>query len=150
MNFSASTVKSRYMTDSAVLTLGRWGTDPDSRPRGPVLECLSHNFPLLCLRLVGLKVLSGWGTLSLGQALSVPFSPLISALRDFPGGARGKEPAHQRRRDKKLRFDPWVRKIPWGREWQPTSVFLPGESHGQRSLAGHRVAELDTTDSWTL
>ena len=28
------------------------------------------------------------------------------------------------------KFDPWVRKIPWGREWQPTSVFLPGEFHG--------------------
>ena len=33
-------------------------------------------------------------------------------------------------------FDPWVRKIPWRRAWQPASVFLPGESHGQRSLAG--------------
>ena len=32
-------------------------------------------------------------------------------------------------------FDPWVRKIPWRRVWQPTPVFLPGESHGQRSLA---------------
>ena len=36
-------------------------------------------------------------------------------------------------------FDPWVRKIPWRREWQPTLVFLPGESHGQRSLAGYTV-----------
>ena len=33
-------------------------------------------------------------------------------------------------------FHPWVKKIPWRREWQPTPVFLPGESHGQRSLAG--------------
>ena len=33
-------------------------------------------------------------------------------------------------------FDPWVRKVPWSRKWQPTSVFLPGEFHGQRSLAG--------------
>ena len=33
-------------------------------------------------------------------------------------------------------FDPWVRKIPWRREWLPTPVFLPGEFHGQRSLAG--------------
>ena len=31
------------------------------------------------------------------------------------------------------RLDPWVRKIPWRREWQPTPVFLPGESNGQRS-----------------
>ena len=33
-------------------------------------------------------------------------------------------------------FDPWVRKIPWRRKWQPTPVFLPGESHGGRSLVG--------------
>ena len=34
-------------------------------------------------------------------------------------------------------FDPWVGKIPWRRAWQPTPVSLPGESHGQRSLAGY-------------
>ena len=34
------------------------------------------------------------------------------------------------------RFDPWVGKIPWRREWQPPPLFLPGEFHGQRSLAG--------------
>ena len=34
-------------------------------------------------------------------------------------------------------FDPWVRKIPWRRKWQPTPVFLPGESCGQRSLVGY-------------
>ena len=33
------------------------------------------------------------------------------------------------------RFDPWVGKIPWRREWQPTPVMLPGKSHGQKSLA---------------
>ena len=43
-------------------------------------------------------------------------------------------------------FNPWVGKIPWKRKWQPTSVLLPGESHGRRSLVTtvHRVAE-----SWT-
>ena len=35
------------------------------------------------------------------------------------------------------RFDPWVGKIHWRRKWQPTQVFLPGKSHGQRSLAGY-------------
>ena len=47
-------------------------------------------------------------------------------------------------------FDPWVRKIPWRREWQPTPVFLPAESHGQRSLAGYRRrahTESDTTET---
>ena len=34
-------------------------------------------------------------------------------------------------------FDPWVGKIPWRRKWQPTPVFLPGESHGWRSLVGY-------------
>ena len=35
------------------------------------------------------------------------------------------------------RFDPWVRNIPWSRKWQPTQVFLPGNSCGQRGLAGY-------------
>ena len=39
--------------------------------------------------------------------------------------------------DMRHRLDPWVRKIPWRRKWQPTPVFLPGESHGQRSLVGY-------------
>ena len=46
-------------------------------------------------------------------------------------------------------FDPWVGEVPWGREWQPTPVFLPGDSHGQRSLAGYSpwgLKELDTTE----
>ena len=57
--------------------------------------------------------------------------------RGFPGGASGKEPACQCRRHKRCRFDPWVGKIPWRRAWQPTPVFLPEESHGQRSLVGY-------------
>ena len=36
-----------------------------------------------------------------------------------------------------LRFAPWIRKIPWRRAWLPTPGFLPGELHGQRSLAGY-------------
>ena len=42
----------------------------------------------------------------------------------------------QCRRRKRRGFDPWVGKTPWRRAWQPT-VFLPGESHGQRSLVGY-------------
>jgi len=34
-------------------------------------------------------------------------------------------------------FNPWVRKIPWKKKWQPTPVFLPGKSHGQRNLVGY-------------
>ena len=38
-------------------------------------------------------------------------------------------------------FDPWAGKIPWGRKWQPTPVYLPGESHGQRSLVGYKGSQ---------
>ena len=50
--------------------------------------------------------------------------------RGFPGGASDSAGNVSRG------FDPWVGKIPWRRAWQPTPVFLPGESHGQRGLAG--------------
>ena len=46
-------------------------------------------------------------------------------------------------------FNPWVGKIPWRRKWQPTPVFLPGESHGRRSLVGYSSRgrkESDTTE----
>ena len=46
-----------------------------------------------------------------------------------------------------------VRKIPWDSTWQPTPVFLPGESYGQRSLAGYSPwggKELDMTEQLTL
>ena len=49
-------------------------------------------------------------------------------------------------------FDPWVGKIPWRRECLPTPVFLPGEFHGQRSLAGYSLRggkESDTTEQLT-
>ena len=34
-------------------------------------------------------------------------------------------------------FDPWSRKIPWSRKWQPSPVFLSGKSNGQRNLVGY-------------
>ena len=56
----------------------------------------------------------------------------------------GKESACHCRKHK---FDSWVRKIPWRRKWQPTPVFLPGKSHGQRSLVGKRVRH-DLMTKW--
>ena len=47
------------------------------------------------------------------------------------------ESASHGRRHGRHGFDPWVEKIPWGRAWQPTPVFSPGKSHGQRSLEGY-------------
>ena len=51
----------------------------------------------------------------------------------FPGGSVVRICLQCRR----FGFDTWVRKNSWSRKWQPTLVFLPGESHGQRSLAGY-------------
>ena len=73
------------------------------------------------------------------------FSILTSAivLEGLPGGASGKELAGRR-------FDPSTGKIPWRKGQHPTLVFLPGESHGQRSLAGygpqgHKVSDMTQT-----
>ena len=64
----------------------------------------------------------------------------------FPGGASGEEPACQCRRCKRHGFNPWVGKIPWRREWRSIPVFFPGESHGQRSLAGYSLEGLRESD----
>ena len=66
----------------------------------------------------------------------------------FQGGSVVKNlPATQEMQE--MRFDHWVGKMPWRRAWQPTSVFLLGESRGQRSLAGYSPGghkESDTTE----
>ena len=53
-------------------------------------------------------------------------------ILEFPWWLSGTEPTCQPRRH----FSPWVGKIPWRRKWQPTPIFLPGKSHGQRHLVG--------------
>ena len=55
----------------------------------------------------------------------------------FPSWLSSERIRLQYRSCKRLGFNPWVRKIPWRRAWQPTPVFLAGESHGQRSLAAY-------------
>ena len=67
-----------------------------------------------------------------GKMMSLLFNTLSRFVLGFPGGFPGsKESTCQCRR---CGFDPWVGKIPLWRKWQPTSVFLLGKSHGQRSL----------------
>ena len=55
----------------------------------------------------------------------------------FPCGVSGKEPTCQCRRGKRHRFHPCIGKISWRRAQEPTPLFLPGESNGQKSLEGH-------------
>ena len=54
----------------------------------------------------------------------------------LPRWHSGQESSCQCRRCRRLRFDPWVWKIPWSRKWQHILV-LPGKFHGQRSLEGY-------------
>ena len=51
---------------------------------------------------------------------------MVLAVKNWPANAEDRH-----------RFNPWVGKIPWRRKGQPTPVFLPEESHGQRSLGGY-------------
>ena len=89
--------------------------------------------------LVNLRPSTGFG------GLSRRFSrPSRRTLRGAPncngsviGGASGEEPVCWCRRHKRCELSPWVGKIPWRRAWKPTPIFLPGKSHGRRSLAGY-------------
>ena len=81
------------------------------------------------------------------RAIEVEWPQKMTLSDAFPGSLDGKESACKCRR---LRFDTWVRKIPWRRAWQPTPVSLPGKAHGQRSLVGYSpwgCTESDTTEA---
>ena len=80
---------------------------------------------------------------------STDYFPFFFFFFIRPGGPSGRESAC----NVGGLVDPWVGKIPWRRERLPTPVFLPGESQGQRSLAGYRpwgLKELDTTEQLTF
>ena len=64
--------------------------------------------------------------------------------RVLPWCLSSKESAYQCRRRE---FDLWFGKIPWQRKWQPTPVFLPGKSHGQRSLVGYSQWDFKESDT---
>ena len=71
----------------------------------------------------------------MGSPLSgMAFSHGVLSTNELLWWLSNKESTCQCRR---CRFYPWSRKIPWKRKWQPTPVFLPGKSHGQRSLKGY-------------
>ena len=74
-----------------------------------------------------------------------PFS-----LEDLGGVSKclsGKESTCQYRRCRRHGFHSWVRKAPWRRKWQPTPVFFPGQSHGQKNLVG--CSPRGSQKSWT-
>ena len=83
---------------------------------------------------------------------SLPLRSLYSSKRaiGFPGGSDGKESTRSARDPGSI---PGLGRFPWRREQQSSPVFLPGESHGQRNLAGCSLwgcTESDTTERLTL
>ena len=76
---------------------------------------------------------------SWSEPLSLYFSFLLLGIKLHLGANYSLEHKHSRFTGKCKRcwFSPWVGKIPWRRAWQPTPVFLPKESHGQRNLVGY-------------
>ena len=57
--------------------------------------------------------------------------------RELPGWHSGKKKKKSACQHRRQGFGPWVRRIPWRKKWKPTPVFFPGETHGQRRLAGY-------------
>ena len=77
---------------------------------------------------------------------------ILSFQSGLPRSTSGKRTHLPMQRPKRHKFSPWVGKIPWSRKWQPTPVFFPGKSHGQRSLAGYSpwgYKYADTTEKST-
>ena len=146
-----------------------WESPRHKAPLIYSLDCWKLSHLRLCLLPWGLCPVPGGPGLQIpdlfpssGQYLRVSFKTTPGVSLGFcwyfiiailplglPRWFSGKEPACQCRRHKRCGFNPWVRKIPWSRRWQPTPVSLPGESHGQRSLAGYSPRdrkELDRTE----
>ena len=77
------------------------------------------------------------------SVLPISFKKWLKLRWEF---SKNRELAWQCRRYKRHRFDPWARKIPWR---QPNPVFLPGESHGQRSLMGYSPCDCRVGRDWS-
>ena len=75
-------------------------------------------------------------------------APMICDHMGRPRWRSGKELACHCRRCKRCGFNSWAGKTAWRRRWQPTPVFLPGKSHGQRSLDGYRLGSQRVGQDW--
>ena len=128
---SVSEIKGTRLSLSMMMTfLWRWRVlQPFSWSHSFQKTCLLAPYTPLFFIFFVTMVISLAQTLNSSHLVSHHKRVLICLLRWLSG----KEPNCQCRR---WRFDPWVREIPWRRKWQHTPVFLPGKSHGQRSLAG--------------
>ena len=116
-----------------------------------------HNNPIVLIIILMWSLFYRWENqvewLAQGHTMrkqqSQDLNVVVSAVRGLPRWLSGKESACQSRRCKRCGFNPWVEQIPGRRKWRPIPVFLPGKSHGQRSLTGYNLwgpKELDMTE----
>ena len=116
-----------------------------SEPRGFLLQlCILGSIFVFFLQ-KSVFIISSRLIGSIGSPKTL-ISSSFCVSRDFPGGSDGKTICLQCGRPG---FDPWVGKIPWRRQWQPTMILLPGKSHGRRSLVSYSTwdcKESDTTE----
>ena len=111
--------------------------EPQGKPKKTGMGSLSF------LQQICLTQISNWGLPHCRWILYHIYQQLLERIyiyiykilnRAFPGGTSGKEPACQCKRHKRLGLDPWVRKIPWRRKWQPST-----ELGGLQSMGLQRV-----------
>ena len=124
------------------------GYSPRGHKESDMTERLHFHFLLFCTRqdkTLEVKI----KTQMRKRLTQLPFTDMDCIwvyIFGLPWWLSGKEPSCQCRRPRRPRFDPGVGKISWRRKWQPTPVFWPGESQGQRSLAGYSHKESDTAE----
>ena len=120
-------------------------------PDKPLLQDGVFRPPHWVLTLSLTVFLHHWGPPALKKTLCLSYvlhvyvhhHPSPTKFMGFPGGGSSKELTCQ------CRFNCWVRKISWRRAWQPTPVFFPGESHGQRSLVGYSPGSQKVRHNWS-
>ena len=139
------------ITGSSVLTLGSWWKSSWFQPEEHQIQ--SSNIKIFyCAQMKAfththMSIIERKWTNSKGKLKDEQITFSHRKQGGFPGGLDSKDSARQ------YRFDPWVGKTPWRREWQLIPVFLPWEFHGQRRLVSYSpwgCKESDMTEWLTL
>ena len=133
-----------------------WGLEEKGMTEDEMAGCITDSMHMslcelweLVMDRETLECCDPWGCKELDTTEWLKWTELSTAVGSFSGGTSHKEHVVQCRRHKRCRFDPRIRKIPWKRAWQPTLVFLLGESHGQGSLVGYSPWSCGVRHDWS-
>ena len=129
--------------DRTWLWIGYVGWEEEGQG-GPRSMCLFFLWCLIAcppelgenLLILKVRILKHW-------RIFILFYILLKEILGLPGGVSGKEYTYHCRRQKRYGFEPWVRKIPGSRKWQPAPVFMPGK------FLSWQAAVHGATTSWT-